>query len=437
MASMFNPSLHKQRHQFVVDFIQRNKPKKVVDLGCGECSLLSRLKFRREIELLVGVDIDERKLRRKTLGLAPLSTDFLQPTFEQLRVELYHGSVLEKDARVRGFDLVTSIEVIEHLHLADVKCFSAVVFGYMAPKAVIISTPNSEFNPLLPGLSGFRHSDHKFEWTRAEFTSWALEACCHYGYEVEFTGVGRAPQGQQVGFCSQIAVFHRVRRENICNVPPGYDPEDEFSYTQLYSVNYPSLRDNNTLRRVLVSEVLYWTETLKNKWMEERSGDPGAEFSSWLAARGKQLHENQTTWQEYLEHPSDQCSTRALWDGEGYDHLPSAEHQQPFTLHSSLWVPLGFLCSCIPKVSSLSGSVEHLKLLLMDAPEVRLSVDGSAVIVNCLQQNDQNEKEVNDIEDTGSADACQFNSTAERVEDWEDEVYDEGSPCVKTSSGRV
>lgn len=61
---------------------------------------------------------------------------------------------------------------IEHLTPDDVQCFSEVVFGFMNPAAVIISTPNSEFNPLLPGLSGFRHSDHKFEWTRAEFQSW-------------------------------------------------------------------------------------------------------------------------------------------------------------------------------------------------------------------------------------------------------------------------
>lgn len=41
---------------------------------------------------------------------------------------------------------------------------------------------------------------------------------------------------------------------------------------QLYTVNYPSLRDNNILRRVLVSEVLYWTEKLKTRWMEENTG---------------------------------------------------------------------------------------------------------------------------------------------------------------------
>lgn len=61
---------------------------------------------------------------------------------------------------------------IEHLSLSSLSCFSEVVFGYMTPLAVIISTPNAEFNSLLPGLKGFRHSDHKFEWTRAEFKSW-------------------------------------------------------------------------------------------------------------------------------------------------------------------------------------------------------------------------------------------------------------------------
>lgn len=65
-----------------------------------------------------------------------------------------------------------AVSSIEHLSLAHVEKFSEVVFGYMTPLAVIVSTPNSDFNPLLPGLAGFRHSDHKFEWTRAEFRSW-------------------------------------------------------------------------------------------------------------------------------------------------------------------------------------------------------------------------------------------------------------------------
>lgn len=44
-------------------------------------------------------------------GLAPLSTDYLQPSEDELRIELYQGSVTQKDSRLRGFDLVTSIEL--------------------------------------------------------------------------------------------------------------------------------------------------------------------------------------------------------------------------------------------------------------------------------------------------------------------------------------
>lgn len=44
-------------------------------------------------------------------GLDPLPTDYLQPSYDQLRIELYQGSVTQKDTRFRGFDLVTSIEL--------------------------------------------------------------------------------------------------------------------------------------------------------------------------------------------------------------------------------------------------------------------------------------------------------------------------------------
>uniref|UniRef100_A0A665VB25 Small RNA 2'-O-methyltransferase n=1 Tax=Echeneis naucrates TaxID=173247 RepID=A0A665VB25_ECHNA len=234
-VTMFSPPLHRQRHQFVIDFVERNKPKKVGDLGCGECSLLKKLRFHREVELLVGVDINGTQVHKNMHGLAPLSTDYLQPTYNQLCIELYQGSVTQKDARLRGFDLLTSIELIEHLTLADVKSFSEVVFGYMTPAVAIISTPNSEFNPLFPGLAGFRHSDHKFEWSRAEFRTWALEVCQDFGYEVEFTGVGQAPSGLQerVGFCSQIGVFRRLRARDDSNVLL----EDVFSYTLVSSLN--------------------------------------------------------------------------------------------------------------------------------------------------------------------------------------------------------
>lgn len=53
-----------------------------------------------------------------------------------------------------------------------------------------------------------------------------------YGYEVEFTGVGPAPPGQEdaVGFCTQIGVFRCLRQRPDCRTLFGVDAEDTFSY---------------------------------------------------------------------------------------------------------------------------------------------------------------------------------------------------------------
>lgn len=37
----------------------------MADLGCSECILLMKLKFHHDIELLVGVDIDDAKMKKK------------------------------------------------------------------------------------------------------------------------------------------------------------------------------------------------------------------------------------------------------------------------------------------------------------------------------------------------------------------------------------
>uniref|UniRef100_A0A8C2ZQ15 Small RNA 2'-O-methyltransferase n=1 Tax=Cyclopterus lumpus TaxID=8103 RepID=A0A8C2ZQ15_CYCLU len=408
MEPIFSPPLHRQRHQFVIDFVKRIKPQKVLDLGCAECSLLKQLKFHHEIELLVGMDIDGAKLKRKMYELAPMITDYLQPSNDQLRIELYQGSVTQRDARLRGFDLVTSIELIEHLTLADVDRFSEVVFGYMTPVDVIVSTPNFEFNPLFPGNAGFRHHDHKFEWSRAEFKSWALKVCLDYGYEVEFTGVGQAPPGQQesVGFCSQIGVFHRLGGREAYNMLFCDGAENMFSYTLVrnlvYRSNYPSLQDNNILSRVLVTEVLSGAEELRRRW-EEKTGKRDAEGD------GEEHHR-----------ASEQ-------------HLEMEEKQTgPATLNLCVCVPLAALWSRYPKVRALAGSLSNLRQLLKDHPDVALSQDGSAVLLNDQEQEEKEEPD--DLEDSGYAEARQCSHSVEPEEDWDANV---GSETYGFMSGQV
>ncbi|XP_077390837.1 small RNA 2'-O-methyltransferase isoform X2 [Festucalex cinctus] len=376
MSSLFTPSLHRQRHDFVVDFVRRNNPHKVVDLGCADCSLLQKLRFHRQIELLVGVDLNGAKLRKKMHGLAPLSTNYLQPTCNQLCVQLYQGSVTQKDARLRGFDLVTSIELIEHLSLDDLDRFSEVVFGYMAPQTVIISTPNSEFNRLFPEMSGFRHSDHKFEWTRVEFQSWSLNVCSEFGYAAEFTGVGQAPPGQEesIGFCTQIGVFHRLTVDRG-GLTLGDDAGHNFPYMLLYSVTYPSLRDQNILRKTLVSEMLYWAEKMKKEWLEKLT----------------EKHEE--------ENPVEKNKRGG---GEEYGEIfwTNGHELQCQTLHRHVSVPLHLLWNCCPKLRELSGSLGNLSQLVIDDPQIQMNRSRSAVII-CSLEHDLEDEDSNDWMDSG------------------------------------
>lgn len=106
------------------------------------------------------------------------------------------------------------IEVIEHLYLNDLENLVRHIFGYIYPRVVIVTTPNADFNVLFPSMTHgqFRHADHKFEFTRHEFSKWAYRVAHTYGYRVEFNGVGEAPLNEQyrkIGTCTQIAIFHR------------------------------------------------------------------------------------------------------------------------------------------------------------------------------------------------------------------------------------
>ena len=50
-----------------------------------------------------------------------------------------------------------------------------------------------------------RHADHRFEWTRVEFQSWAGRVANNYGYMVSFKPVGEEDPG--VGAISQMGIF--------------------------------------------------------------------------------------------------------------------------------------------------------------------------------------------------------------------------------------
>ena len=141
-----------------------------------------------QFQEIVGVDVSVRSLK---IASKRLKLDEL-PSFQADRIKLLHGSLTYRDSRFADFDAAALVEVIEHLEPSRLSSLERVVFRHAIPKTVIVTTPNAEYNAMWPELSAgeFRHADHRFEWTRAEFKAWTDSICKRFGYAVEIDPVG-------------------------------------------------------------------------------------------------------------------------------------------------------------------------------------------------------------------------------------------------------
>lgn len=157
--------------------------------------------------------------------------------WEDLRVELWQGSLDVYNDSLDNFEAVIMTEVIEHLYPKQLDKFPDILFGSYRPRIIVITTPNYDFNQYFakakqpsPSSSStalvqssdqgkeertpsgekltedetknsfkdptgrtdryFRDDDHKFEWTEAEFKKWCEGITSKYDYTVEYSGVG-------------------------------------------------------------------------------------------------------------------------------------------------------------------------------------------------------------------------------------------------------
>ena len=198
-------SLNETRIRMVIAELEMARVQTVVDLGCGDGKLLSRLMKEKQLTQLVGLDVSVRVLE---IAAERLRLDRL-PQRQRERIQLLHGGLTYRDARIEGFDAATAIEVIEHLDENRLVAFERVLFQCARPGLVIVTTPNVEYNIhysfLPPGQ--FRHPDHRFEWTRAAFAAWGQRVATTFGYGVRFVPVGTVDA--TVGPPTQMAVFTR------------------------------------------------------------------------------------------------------------------------------------------------------------------------------------------------------------------------------------
>ncbi|WP_371618443.1 3' terminal RNA ribose 2'-O-methyltransferase Hen1 [Streptomyces sp. NBC_00454] len=184
---------------------------RVLDLGCGQGQLVQALLKDPAYTEIVGVDVSVRALNvaAKRLRLERMGER------QSSRVRLMQGSLAYTDKRLAGYDAAVLSEVIEHLDLERLPALEYAVFGSARPRTVLVTTPNVEYNVRWESLPAghVRHGDHRFEWTREEFRSWAGQVAARHGYAVAYVPVG--DEDPEVGPPTQMAVFTQLTDADI------------------------------------------------------------------------------------------------------------------------------------------------------------------------------------------------------------------------------
>ncbi|CAL5219745.1 g1644 [Coccomyxa viridis] len=245
-VKLFDVPMAQQRYAYVLGLIKQHSAQSVVDLGCGDGRLLEYL-LQQDVQLkaLTGVDHNTELAQKAQRRLESLAAEQKQqgtaqhngqtpapepakPAAAVLLSDIVAGADISSTwGSLRVPDLATMIEVIEHMDPHILGQVGQAVLGSLKPKVLVVTTPNREYNPVLQHLgnslippNNTRNSDHRFEWTRAEFQTWAEELASTHSYAVAFDGIGRALEEQKalqdpswpagitdIGTATQVAIF--------------------------------------------------------------------------------------------------------------------------------------------------------------------------------------------------------------------------------------
>ncbi|CAD8114837.1 unnamed protein product [Paramecium primaurelia] len=208
--------LWERRHQQLDKYIEKER---TLDIGCNDGKFIQRLAHSLDFNFIAGLDIDLEVLKEASDNIV---YDQIQDCLRSNRktecwIKLFHGNALKKYKQLKqmNFELITLIEVVEHLQLEQLDDLCENVFGYLNPQRIIITTPNSDFNVYFKQLNPkfvLRHPDHKFEFSQQEFLEWTTAVASKYHYSTIYEGVGQHKSGDlSNGYASQICIFTKIK----------------------------------------------------------------------------------------------------------------------------------------------------------------------------------------------------------------------------------
>lgn len=196
-------SLAAQRKEAVIKALRQAGAQRVLDLGCGGGALLRELVKDPGFTEIHGVDVSAKALQE---AARKLHLDRMDDRRRE-RITLRQSALTYADTALAGYDAAVLMEVVEHVDPSRLPALEHSVFAVARPRTVLVTTPNVEYNPLFETLpeGQMRHSDHRFEWTRAEFKEWADGVAARRGYTVSYVPIG--PEDADRGAPTQMAVF--------------------------------------------------------------------------------------------------------------------------------------------------------------------------------------------------------------------------------------